>query len=526
MSQHLDGHTEAYECEHRLRRKDGGWCWVLSRGKVVSRDEAGQPMRIVGTHMDTTKRREAELRIEHMARHDSLTDLPNRTLLLERLETAVTRSRTEGGAAALLLLDLDRFKTINDTLGHQAGDLMLREVAHRLRGVARSDDTVARLGGDEFAILRFVSDAAHCEAELTVLAETIVQALAEPMLLDSRRQRVASGASVGVAITPRDAEDGDALFKKADLALYRAKAEGRSTYKFYQSSMDALIEARHLLELDLRGALGRGELEVHYQPIRNLASGTMSAMEALVRWRHPSRGLVSPGDFVPLAEECGLIIPIGEWVLREACHEASRWNDPDRRVAVNISAIQFRDGSLLATVASALASSGLRPDRLELEITETLLIGEDIDVGSSIQALRNLGVRIALDDFGTGYSSLSYLRRFPFDKIKIDRSFTADIEKADTAAIVRAIVRLARQLGMSITAEGVETNAQLRFMRKLGCTEVQGYLVGRPALPEDHATQADRTDTPRPMPRIPRRQSTDGSDIAHGDSARRAVRGA
>ncbi len=522
MSQHLDGHTEAYECEHRLRRKDGGWCWVLSRGKVVSRDEAGQPMRIVGTHMDTTKRREAELRIEHMARHDSLTDLPNRTLLLERLDSAVTRSRVEGGAAALLLLDLDRFKTINDTLGHQAGDLMLREVSHRLRAVARSDDTVARLGGDEFAILRFVSDAAHCEAELTVLAEAVVRALAEPMLLDSRRQRVASSASVGVAITPRDAEDGDALFKKADLALYRAKAEGRSTYKFYQSSMDALIEARHLLELDLRGALGRGELEVHYQPIRNLASGTMSAMEALVRWRHPSRGLVSPGDFVPLAEECGLIIPIGEWVLREACHEASRWNDPDRRVAVNISAIQFRDGSLLATVASALASSGLRPDRLELEITETLLIGEDIDVGSSIQALRNLGVRIALDDFGTGYSSLSYLRRFPFDKIKIDRSFTIDIEKADTAAIVRAIVRLARQLGMSITAEGVETNAQLRFMRKLGCTEVQGYLVGKPSLPDEHARHIDRKDTTRPMPDILRRPLADESHEAHGGSARRA----
>ncbi len=286
-------------------------------------------------------------------------------------------------------------------------------MAHRLRGVARSDDTVARLGGDEFAILRFVSDMATCEGELAALAETIVKALAEPMLLHSGRQRVTSGASVGVAFTPRDAQDGDNLFMKADLALYRAKAEGRSTYKFYQSSMDAVIEARHLLELDLRGALGRGELEVHYQPIRNLGSGKISAMEALVRWRHPSRGLVSPGDFVPLAEECGLIIPIGEWVLREACHEASRWSDPERRVAVNISAIQFRDGNLLATVASALASSGLRPNRLELEITETVLIGDDADVGSSIQALRNLGVRIALDDFGTGYSSLSYLRRFP-----------------------------------------------------------------------------------------------------------------
>ncbi len=385
-------------------------------------------------------------------------------------------------------------------------------MAHRLRGVARSDDTVARLGGDEFAILRFVSDMATCEGELAALAETIVKALAEPMLLPSGRQRVTSGASVGVAFTPRDAQDGDNLFMKADLALYRAKAEGRSTYKFYQSSMDAVIEARHLLELDLRGALGRGELEVHYQPIRNLTSGKISAMEALVRWRHPSRGLVSPGDFVPLAEECGLIIPIGEWVLREACHEASRWSDPERRVAVNISAIQFRDGNLLATVASALASSGLRPNRLELEITETVLIGDDADVGSSIQALRNLGVRIALDDFGTGYSSLSYLRRFPFDKIKIDRSFTADIERPDTAAIVRAVVRLARQLGMSITAEGIETSAQLRFMRKHGCTEVQGYLIGMPALPESGGKTSDNTileryadDLNPPSARDPRR---------------------
>ncbi len=497
MQQHLDGLTEAYECEHRLRRKDGGWCWVLSRGKVVSRDRDGRPLRIVGTHIDTTKRREAELRVEHMARHDSLTDLPNRTLLIERLGSAVMRSNTDGGAAALLLVDLDRFKTINDTLGHQAGDLMLREVAHRLRGVARADDTVARLGGDEFAILRFVADVDGCEPELTALAESVVTALGEPMLLDRRRQRVASGASVGIAFTPRDAEDGDSLFRKADLALYRAKAEGRSTYKFYLSSMDASVEARHLLELDLRGALGRGELEVHYQPIRNLGSGKISAMEALVRWRHPGRGLVSPGDFIPLAEECGLIIPIGEWVLREACREASRWSDTERRVAVNISAIQFRDGNLLATVASALASSGLRPDRLELEITETVLISDNINVGSSVRALRSLGVRIALDDFGTGYSSLSYLRQFPFDKIKIDRSFTADIEKADTAAIVRAIVRLARQLGMSITAEGVETPAQLRFMRKHGCTEVQGYLIGMPALPDGDGRATARDTGPQ-----------------------------
>ncbi len=430
----------------------------------------------VATLEDITEQRRAEEKIAHLAHYDALTDLPNRVLFREKLE-GMLKQLPNGTMLAVLYLDLDQFKDINDTLGHPAGDELLNVVAGRLRAVVRTGDLVARLGGDEFAIIQAaVTDT----ADVIELAERIRDAIRKPMMID--RHELAVDTSIGIALAPRDGAEPDKLLKHADLALYGVKADGRGAYRFFEAEMDERANARRTLETDLRHAIEHGQLELNYQPLVTIQDGSISGFEALLRWRHPSRGAISPAEFVPLAEESGLIHRIGEWVLRTACSQAVSW-PAETRVSVNVSPVQFRNQGLALIVASALAESGLPARRLELEITEAVLMRDDEIALSILEQLQQLGVRIALDDFGTGYSSLSYLQRFPFDKIKIDRSFINDIAAPEgSLSIVQAIVALARARNMTTTAEGVETPAQLDVLRACGCTELQGYLV-RPPQP-------------------------------------------
>jgi diguanylate cyclase (GGDEF)-like protein len=428
----------------------------------------------VATHEDITEQRRTQARVQHLARHDALTDLPNRILFQEHLEEVATRVR-RGEMVGVLCIDLDTFKGVNDTLGHGAGDAVLKIASKRLLDCARDTDLVARLGGDEFAILE--SRLAQPE-DAAALAARIVKAIAEPFDVDGHR--VLIGASVGIAVAPIDGEDGEALMRHADLALYRAKGEGRGTYHFYEKSLDAALQERRSIEAGLRAALLNNEFRLVYQPLVNVSENRVSSCEALLRWEHPQRGLLDPRQFISIAEETGLIVPIGEWVLREACATAASW--PDHiGVAVNLSPTQFRKNrNLVEHVKSALAAAALRPGRLELEITESVLLADNELALKILVKLKELGVKIAMDDFGTGYSSLSYLRRFPFDKIKIDQSFVQDSSSADSLAIVKAVVGLGQSLGMTTTAEGVETEAQLNMIREQGCTEVQGFLFSVP----------------------------------------------
>ncbi len=453
--------------------------------RFIQEDSAGRALSVshqpmedrgwVATYEDISERRQAEARIRFMAHHDALTGLPNRLLFRERMEAALERIRRPSDALAVLCLDLDYFKDVNDTLGHPAGDALLEAVARRLRGCVRTGDVVARLGGDEFAILQF-SEEQPGDAES--LAQRIVEALRQPYQIEGQPAIVS--VSIGIAIASESGVSADLLLKCADLALYRAKADGRSTYRFFEARMDAEIQARRAIELDLREALARTELEVFYQPVLDLRRRTVSGFEALLRWRHPERGMVSPAQFIPIAEDLRLIAPIGDWVLRRACDDAGSW--PEHvKIAVNLSPMQFRTDDLVSTVERALARSGLPAHRLEIEITESTLLQNNDKVMSTLHQLHALGVRIALDDFGTGYSSLSYLRSFPFDKIKIDQSFVRDIgSRPDCLAIVTSIASLARQLGMSTTAEGVETAEQLTELQAAGCDEVQGFYFDRP----------------------------------------------
>jgi len=419
-------------------------------------------------------RQTLEQRLEHMAHHDALTDLPNRLRLRQATENELARVQ-RGETIAVLCLDLDHFKSVNDTLGHPAGDCLLRTVAERLRQSVRETDIVARVGGDEFAVVQV---AAEQPRGAIVLADRLIETLAKPFDLDGHQ--VVIGTSIGIALAPSDGLDTDQLMKNADMALYRAKADGRGVSRFFEPEMDAKMQARRTLEIDLRKALVEDEFELYYQPLVNLQSDAVSGFEALLRWNHPTRGLVPPSEFIPVAEEMGLIVPLGEKILRQACTEAAGWPD-DIKVAVNLSPVQFKSKTLALAVISALASSGLPPHRLELEITESVLLQDSELTLTTLHQLRALGVRIAMDDFGTGYSSLSYLRSFPFDKIKIDQSFVRDMSgKEDSIAIVRAVAGLGKNLGMATTAEGVETQEQLRYLRQEGCTEVQGYLFSRP----------------------------------------------
>jgi len=430
--------------------------------------------------IDVTERKRAEARVVHMAHHDDLTNLANRVLFRQRLGEALARMRREEHGLAIHCLDLDHFKSVNDTLGHPIGDALLRAVSERLLHCVRETDTVSRLGGDEFAIIQ---DAVKSPEEVSAFATRLLETIGQPYHFEGHV--VVANVSVGIALAPSDGEDPDLLLKNSDMALYRAKGEGRATYRFFEPEMDARLQARRMLEVDLRAALQLQQFELHYQPLVDLSTGAVLGFEALVRWRHPARGLVPPLDFIPLAEEIGLIGPIGDWVLRQACAEAAKWPE-NIVVAVNLSPAQFANKNLAQSIILALASTGLAAPRLELEVTESVLLQESESSLNALRQLRALGVRIAMDDFGTGYSSLSYLRRFPFDKIKIDRSFINDMAgDPDCAAIIRAVAGLAESLHMITTAEGVETEDQLLRLRAEGCTQGQGYLFSRPLSAEE-----------------------------------------
>ncbi|UWU82466.1 EAL domain-containing protein [Bradyrhizobium yuanmingense] len=440
----------------------------------------------VATFEDITEWLEAQAKISHMARHDALTSLPNRVLFHEQLEQGLRQTKS-GDQLAVLCLDLDHFKDINDSLGHPIGDALLKEVGRRLEATVGEQDTVARLGGDEFAVVQIGRSE---EIAARSLAGRLVEVISAPYQIDDHQ--IVIGVSIGISLSPQDGSNPDELLKNADLALYRAKADGRGTYRFFETGMDARAQARRLLEMDLRAALQRDEFEVYYQPIREVASGRVVAFEALLRWNHPQRGLIAPISFIPLAEETGLIVQLGEFVLRSACADAATWPD-DVDVAVNLSPVQFKSPNLIAGVTEALSASGLGARRLELEITESVLLQNSEATLTTLHELRAMGVRISLDDFGTGYSSLSYLRSFPFDKIKIDRSFVSELAtREDSMAIIRAVTGLGRSLGIVTTAEGVENDAQLELLRREGCTQAQGYLFSKPRPASDVAIMLER----------------------------------
>lgn len=475
----LDGDADGdHEVTFRVPLADGTEHWLRACGRA-ERAADGTPLRLIGVTHDITVQRRAEQQIWYLANHDPLTDLPNRRLFHQELEIALSQMRM-GEHIALHCLDLDQFKIVNDTMGHTAGDALLRKLADRLRRCVGPRDIIARLGGDEFAIVQprvqDVEDAAG-------LARRLVMTLGEAC--DIGGQNVAAGISIGIALVPEDGIDAAELMRNADIALYSAKAEGRGTFRFFEPRMDAAVRKRQEIRVGLRAAFERGELEMHYQPLVDLHSGDVTCCEALMRWRRPGQAPVSPSDFIPVAEETGMIMQLGEWALRTACRAAAGWPAPVR-VAVNLSPVQFRDPGLVETVASALKEACLPPGRLELEITESSLLQDDEATLAILHRLRGLGVRIVLDDFGTGFSSLGYLLRFRFDKIKIDRSFITDLLKQDKSqTIIGAVVGMGHGLGMVVTAEGVEETGQLEAVRKKGCNEAQGFLFSVPVLASD-----------------------------------------
>jgi diguanylate cyclase (GGDEF)-like protein len=470
---HARARKDFVEFGYRLRGTPDEVRHIEARCRIEY-DEAGLPLSCVGVMTDVTERWQAQARIAHLAHHDPLTALPNRTLFGIRLDEAVARAR-RGELFALLCLDLDRFKEVNDTLGHPVGDALLQAVTERLNAAIRPSDTAARLGGDEFALIQTRLERPD---DAIALAERLLAVLQLPFELDGHH--VVIGASIGIALAPDDGTDPEALMRRADMALYSAKAEGRGCYRLFERHMDADLQARRTLELDLRQALEQNEFELFYQPVVDVGSRRVCGFEALLRWHHPTRGLVSPDRFIPLVEATGLVLPIGAWVLRQACAEAAGWSN-GARIAVNLSAVQFAGATLVATVADALRQSGLDPRRLELEITETTMLQDTEATLATLHELRALGLTIAMDDFGTGYSSLGYLQRFPFDKVKIDRSFTSELgERRETAAIVGSVIDLCHNLEMRTTAEGVETASQFATLAQIGCQEVQGYFFSPP----------------------------------------------
>ncbi|MBR1161122.1 EAL domain-containing protein [Bradyrhizobium elkanii] len=463
------------ERERSMAQHDGNYLQHLSDGRIIA--IAQRPTSDGGwlvTCEDVTEQQRAESQIAFMARHDALTKLPNRTLLAERIELAVAQVG-RGLGFAVFCLDLDNFKQVNDTLGHPVGDELLCAVADRLNACVREVDTVARLGGDEFAVIQCGVQGGD-EAER--LARRVVECVGAPYELNGHR--VVVGCSVGISMSPGDGTTGEKLLKNADVALYRAKMEGRGTWRFFEPAMDASLQRRRAIELDLREAMAKDEFSLYYQPLYDLHLDRICGFEALLRWHHPKRGLVSPDQFIPIAEEIGLIGPLGEWVLNRACEQATTWPG-EMKLAVNVSAVQFRDADFIDVVVNALAASKLSPRRLELEITESVFLANSNETLATLHKLKAQGLRIALDDFGTGYSSLSYLRSFPFDKLKIDKSFVRDATATHgSKSIVRAVISLGRSLGMTTIAEGIETVEQLDHMRAEGCNEAQGFLLSHP----------------------------------------------
>jgi len=466
---------------------------VLATKKLAIRGENGEPQYLLSLSEDITDRKRAEERVAYLARHDPLTDLPNRAAFNEQLSFARERAAAAAAGFAVLCLDLDRFKEVNDVLGHAAGDVMLREMAKRLARAAEGA-FLARLGADEFAL---ISSEGVQPATAAALAQRIQSAVADELDIEGHRRR--AELSIGVAIFPTDGADSATLLANAGAALDRAKEEGRGSIHFFAAAMDLELRERRALQHDLQWAIARDELILHYQPQARI-DGEIVGFEALARWQHPVRGTVPPGTFIPLAEESGLIVPISEWILRAACREAASWPRP-LQLAVNLSPVQFRHGDLAGLVHAILLETGLAPDRLELEVTEGVLIDDFSRAVSILRRLKSLGVRVAMDDFGTGYSSLSYLQSFPFDKIKIDQAFISNVERnRQSAAITRAVIALARALGLPVLAEGVETKDQLAFLAREACDEVQGYLIGRPCPIAEYAALVGRRPRPRRKP--------------------------
>jgi diguanylate cyclase (GGDEF)-like protein/PAS domain S-box-containing protein len=454
---------------------------VLATSRIVARDAAGVARHLVVVIDDITERKRSEQRIAFMAHHDVLTGLANRLSIMDKIEEAISRHRRRGDSFAVLLLDLDRFKHVNDTLGHAVGDALLRETAIRLKASLRETDVLARLGGDEFAIVQDRED--NQREAASALADRIIDIISKPFDIEGHEVNIAT--SIGISLAPEHATSSDGLMKMADLALYRAKSAGRNGYRFFDPEMSLAASARHELESELRRAIQNDELELHYQPIVDTQSLAICGAEALIRWRHPTKGVILPDQFIPLAEETGMITQIGEWLMQTACTEAATW-PVGVKVSINLSAVQFRKNNLFDIVICALAQSGLPPERLELEITETALIESATECLPILRQFKNLGIAITLDDFGTGYSSLSQLLMFPFDKIKVDKSFTQNLTKrTECAAIIAATLTLARSLDIETTAEGVETADQYRLLRLAGVTSLQGFLFQPPCAPSE-----------------------------------------
>ncbi|NDP39025.1 MAG: EAL domain-containing protein [Rhodoferax sp.] len=494
---HFDGLSPTYADEHRVRCKDGSWKWMLSRGMVISRDAQGLPLRMIGTHTDVTERKRAEALIWQQAHFDTLTGLPNRHMLRDRMAQEIKKCRRDGLQLAVLFIDLDHFKEVNDTLGHDSGDRLLVEAARRISACVRESDTVARMGGDEFAvILTELPDASSLERIL----QNILQALEAVFELD--KERVFVSASLGVAMYPVDASEIEGLFRSADQALYAAKGAGRNRFSFFTPALQEAAQNRVRLANDLHAGLIGQQFGVVYQPIVELASGVVRKAEALIRWQHPTRGLISPVDFIPIAEASGLIVDIGEWVFQQAAHQVQVWRlrlDPDFQISVNKSPVQFHQrGKTRTPWAQQLQAMGLPGDSIVVEITEGLLLDTSSSVADQLLDLHDAGIQVSLDDFGTGYSSLSYLQRFDIDFVKIDQSFVRHLVPASTdLALCQAIIAMAHALGMKVIAEGVETAQQRDLLAAAGCDYGQGYLFSKPVSAPDFeafmAAHASRT---------------------------------
>jgi diguanylate cyclase (GGDEF)-like protein/PAS domain S-box-containing protein len=473
---------QPYTMEYRIRTADGVEKWIWERGVGVQ-NESGETVALEGFVSDITERKLSEQRLAQLAQFDTLTGLPNRLLLHDRLAQSLTQARRHDRKVGVLFVDLDRFKLVNDTLGHYAGDLLIAEVARRLKRCVRPGDTVGRISGDEFAVV--LADLAHAD-DAALVAQKALQGLAEPYHLAG--SEAFATASIGIAVYPGDGDAAEDLLRNADMAMYRAKESTRNAYCFFTAEMNLRSAEKMQLNNDLRHAIERGEFVLHYQPKVALGSGALTGFEALLRWDHPTRGLVPPGKFVPALEESGLIVPVGEWVLREACAQIARWQRAGLApvpVAVNLSAKQFRRRDLDEVVSGVLAAAGVSPALLELEITESCLMEDPDQAVRLLHRLRDAGVCISVDDFGTGYSSLSYLTRLPITALKIDRSFVRDaVTNSEAASIVRAVIDMAHNLRFTVVAEGVETPQQVAFLRKHDCDQAQGYHYARPASAE------------------------------------------
>jgi diguanylate cyclase (GGDEF)-like protein/PAS domain S-box-containing protein len=483
----LKGVSDDFDCEYRVRDAKGEWIWINARGKVTQRDSSGKALRMTGTSTNISKRKRAEERAEFLATRDALTGLPNRVLLHDRLEQAVFNAARNHGGFGFMFIDLDRFKTINDSLGHQVGDELLKRVAQCLTACTRATDTVARLGGDEFAVI--LENLGNDDDEgAQQVADKMIASMGAPMLIES--QHLSTSCSIGISLYPTDGKDSATLMKNADVAMYYAKEKGRNNYQFFSADMNVKAQDRLSVENYLRLALRRNELVIHYQPRMRMSDGALVGMEALIRWQHPRRGLLGPDKFIGVAEDSGLIVPIGEWVLEHACVQLRQWHGsvaPGLRLSVNISVGQVADGErLYRAVEAAVLKSGIEPSTLELELTESHLMQDIHEKASLLHRLGELGVGLSIDDFGTGYSSLSYLKTLPVDSIKIDSSFVRDIHTdANDEAIIKAILAMAHSLHLSVVAEGVETEAQFRALKDLGCDEYQGFYSSPALTPAD-----------------------------------------